>query len=149
MRDVEGSDAYEKLKAAAIAEIRKNLGMLSEIQQRYAKLILFDIENEILVVEEGRKFMDYIQEYMARIERENIESFSAILGIDAEELYILYKEYSSGEVDPLKLEKLKKTADFERVKAYYGCTALKARARLHADLKKFIEERKAEYEEEG
>lgn len=149
MRDVEGPDAYEKLKASAIAEIRKNLGMLSEIQQRYAKLILSDIENEILVVEEGRKFMDYIQEYMARIERENIESFSAILGIDAEELYILYKEYSSGEVDPLKLEKLKKTADFERVKAYYGCTALKARARLHADLKKFIEERKAEYEEEG
>ncbi|MFR8219911.1 MAG: hypothetical protein ACLU9T_02055 [Blautia faecis] len=54
MEDVEDSDDYDELKSAAIKEIKKNLGMLTEIQQRYAKIVLSDIENGILIVKKEK-----------------------------------------------------------------------------------------------
>ena len=52
---MEDSDDYNELKSAAIKEIKKNLGMLTEIQQRYAKIVLSDIENGILIVKKWKK----------------------------------------------------------------------------------------------
>ena len=149
MEDVEDSDDYDELKSAAIKEIKKNLGMLTEIQQRYAKIVLSDIENGILIVKKGKKFMDYIQEYMERIQREKIKNYADQVGLNPDRLFDLYREYTSGEVDPLKFERLKQSVDIERLKKYYNCVEFKARIRFHVELKKYIEERKADYEEKG
>ena len=149
MEDVEDSDDYDELKSAAIKEIKKNLGMLTEIQQRYAKIVLSDIENGILIVEKGKKFMDYIQEYMERIQHEKIKNYADQVGLNPDRLFDLYREYTSGEVDPLKFERLKQSVDIERLKKYYNCVEFKARIRFHVELKKYIEERKADYEEKG
>ncbi len=148
MKDLESAE-YEELKAAAIAEIKKNLGMLTEIQQKYAKLVLADIENGTLTVERDKRFLDYIHEYMEKVRKSNIVSYAEKLGMDSDLLYILYTEYNSGDVDTLKLETLKKTVNKDLLKAYYGCSELKARIQLHTDLRKFIEERQADYDEKG
>ena len=149
MEDVEDSDDYDELKSAAIKEIKKNLGMLTEIQQRYAKIVLSDIENGILIVKKGKKFMDNIQEYMERIQREKIKNYADQVGLNPDRLFDLNREYTSGEVDPLKFERLKQSVDIERLKKYYNWVEFKARIRFHVELKKYIEERKADYEEKG
>ena len=148
MKDLEAAE-YEELKAAAITEIKKNLGMLTEIQQKYAKLVLNDIENGTLTVEQDKRFLDYIHEYMEKVRKSNIALYSEKLGMDSDLLYTLYTEYNSGDVDTLKLETLKKTVNKDLLKAYYGCSELKARIQLHTDLRKFIEERQADYDEKG
>lgn len=148
MKDVEDSE-YEILKSAAIDEIKKNLGMLTEIQQRYARRVLDDIEDGTLTVEPDKKFMDYIYEYMERTRKQNIAEYASVLGLDFNLLYSLYIEYTTGEVDTLKLEKLKQSVDIKRLMVYYQCSELKSRINLHTDLKKYIEERKADYREKG
>lgn len=148
MKDVEDSE-YEILKATAITEIKENLGMLTEIQQVYARRILDDIESGTLTVEQDKKFMDYIYEYMERTRKQNIAEYASRLGLDGSLLYSMYIEYTGGEVDTLRLEKLKQSVDIKRLMAYYQCSELKSRINLHTDLKKYIEERKADYREEG
>ena len=46
--------------------------------------------------------MDYIQEYMERIQREKIKNYADQVGLNPDRLFDLYREYTSGEVDPLK-----------------------------------------------
>ena len=46
-------------------------------------------------------------------------------------------------------KRLKQSVDIERLKKYYNCVEFKARIRFHVELKKYIEERKADYEEKG
>ena len=93
--------------------------------------------------------MDYIQEYMERIQREKIKNMQTRLGSTQIGFFDLYREYTSGEVDPLKFERLKQSVDIERLKKYYNCVEFKVRIRFHVELKKYIEEHKADYEEKG
>ena len=86
---------------------------------------------------------------MNKVRKSNIALYSEKLGMDSDLLYTLYTEYNSGDVDTLKLETLKKTVNKDLLKAYYGCSELKARIQLHTDLRKFIEERQADYDEKG
>ena len=61
--------------------------------------------------------------------------------------YELYMNTVDGEVDTVKLEIIEKTADVDRVKAYFGTkSVLSTWGKLHKELKKFIEEQKAEAE---
>ena len=132
-------------KMTAIREIEANLGMLSEIQQKYARMILEDIKKGVLEVIEGKTFLQYIQEYQEKTIRSNIHDFAAKIGIDETMLFELYITTGNREVDQLKLDKLEKTTTSERLKAYYNLSsALKAWGMLHSELEEYIKERKAD-----
>ena len=140
----------DAIKMAAIHEIETNLGILSEIQQKYARQILEEIKKGILDVVEGKTFLQYIQEYQEKAIRSNIHIFADNVGIDESEMFSLYVATGKQEVDALWLERLEATAAPERLKAYYNATIFKARIKLHQELKDYIEGRKAdELEEES
>ena len=143
MKDIENASKDAK-KIAAIHEIESNLGILSEIQQRYARQILEDIKNGILEIIEGKTFLQYIQEYQEKAIRSNIRVFTETTGVDEEEMFALYIATGKHEVDALKLERLEATAVPEKIKAYYNVSIFKARIKLHQDLKEYIENRKAD-----
>lgn len=86
--------------------------------------------------------MDYIQEYMERIQREKIKNYADQVGLNPDRLFDLYREYTSGEVDPLKFERLKQSVDIERLKKYYNCVEFKARIRFHVELKNILKNAK-------
>ncbi len=143
MKDVISPDRNESRKAA-VDEIRKNIGVLSEIQQRYARLILDDILNGSIEIIEGKSFRQYVSEYQERTIRENIHIFSENTGVDETEMYFLYVETGKDGVDELRLAKLEKTAIISKLISYYNLSAFKARAELHQELKEYIEQRKAD-----
>lgn len=147
MKDIINIEKDSK-KMTVIHEIESNLGVLSEVQQGYAHKILEEIKKGTLDIVEGKTFMQYIQEYQERNIRSNIHTYAENFGIDEDELLELYVATGSREIDSLRLEKLEKTADVERLKAYYNLSALRARAKLHQDIKTFIEEHKADVLEE-
>lgn len=132
------------MKMAAIREIEKNLGLLTEIQQKYARRILDDIKKGVLEIVEGKTFLQYIQEYQERTIRANIHRFAENVGVDEDELFSLYVSTGKNEVDALWLERVEATADPDKVKAYYNVSVFKARIKLHQDLKDYIEGRKAD-----
>ena len=143
MKDIINVEKDAK-KMAAIHEIETNLGILSEIQQRYARQILKDIKTGILEVVEGKTFLQYIQEYQEKTIRSNIHAFADNFGIDEDEMFSLYVATRKCEVDVLRLDRLEATANKEKLKTYYNVPIFKAHVKLHQDLKEYIEGRKAD-----
>lgn len=131
-------------KMAAIREIESNLGMLSEIQQKYAQKIIDDIRNGKFELVEGKTFLQYIQEYQEKTIRANILTFADALGIHADDFFTLYMESGRNPVDELRLESIEKAADIEKVQVYYSASKFSARIKLHQELKEYIEKRKAD-----
>ena len=143
------SEQEEQLirQAKAIEEIKKNIGVLPAGKQKFARQVLEDVKTGMLIVEDGKTFLTYIQEYSDRVIKRTIENFVINLGIDADVFYELYRNTVEGEVDTVKLEMIEKTADIDKAKAYFGTkNMLSTRVKLHTELKKFIEEQKAEVE---
>ncbi len=145
LRDISTQEDQLYRQAKAIEEIKKNLGILPARKQKYARQILEDVKSGMLIVEEGKTFMTYIQEYADRVIRKAVDVFVANFGIDADIFYDLYVHTIGGKVDAIKLEGIEKSADINKVKEYFDAkNVLSARGKLHAELKRFIEEQKAE-----
>ena len=129
----------------AIEEIKKNIGVLSEREQKYARKILDDIKCGILIVEEGKSFRAYIQEYANRNVKKSIEEFTAIFDIDFDSFYNLYVSTVDNNVDTIKLEAIQKTADIEKAKEFFKTNnKLSVMGKLYNELKSYIEEQKAD-----
>ena len=143
MKDIVNIEKDAK-KMAAIHEIETNLGVLSEIQQRYAHQILDDIKSGVLEVVEGKTFLQYIQEYQDKTIRANIHDFAENIGLNEDELYSIYVSTGKNGVDALRLDRLEQTADPDKLKSHYGMSVFKARVKLHQDVKDYIEGRAAD-----
>ncbi len=126
-------------------DIKKNIGVLPARKQKYARQVLDDVKSGILIVEEGKTFLTYIQEYSDRAIKKMIKDFVGNFGIDAEAFYHLYINTIDGKVDTIKLEEIEKTADIYKAKEYFDIKSiLSVRGKLHTELKTFVEEQKAE-----
>lgn len=146
-KDISEQEEQLVRQAKAIEEIKKNIGTLPAIKQKYAIQVLDDIKSGLLIVEEGKSFLMYIQEYSYRNVKRAIEQFSAIFNIDSESFFDLYVSTTNGKVDTLKLEAIEKTADLEKAKLFFNTTnTLSVKGKLHNMLKSYIEEQKAEIE---
>ena len=143
MKDIVNIEKDAK-KMAAIHEIETNLGILSEIQQKYARKILEDIKKGILEIVDGKTFLQYIQEYQEKVIRTNIHEFAEDFSIDEEELFNLYVSTGKQAVDVLWLDRLEDTADSDRLQAYYNTSVFQARIKFHKDIKDYIETRRAD-----
>lgn len=144
-KDISEQEEQLVRQAKAIEEIKKNIGTLPAIKQKYAIQVLDDIKSGLLIVEEGKSFLTYIQEYSYRNVKQAIEQFAAKFGIDSEAFFDLYVNTTNAKVDTLKLEAIEKTADMGKAKAFFKTTnALSVKGKLHNELKSYIEEQKAE-----
>ena len=63
LKDVTEKEEQLFRQAAAIEEIKKNIGVLPARKQKYALEVLEDVRAGSLLVEEGITFMEYIEEY--------------------------------------------------------------------------------------
>ena len=143
MKDISGYEEEDK-KAAAIKEIENNLGILSEIQQQYAHKVLEDIKSGILEDTDGKRFMEYINEYQEKAIRDSIHDFASNFGLDEDMMYQIYKETCGHEVEQHKLRKLEDTSHEDMMIEYYNASKFQSKINLHRDLKDYIEDRKAE-----
>lgn len=151
LQDIARAEDYMSAQRKAIEEIRKNLGMLSEIQQKYARRVLRDIEDGSLTVKPGVTFMQYIEEYRNAAIIKEVKKEAAKFGIDPD---MLFKVYMNGPtVDYVQLQAVEGTADLNKTKNYFNVNNIDghanvspfaARIKMHAELVGYISEQKAE-----
>lgn len=145
LKDVTEKEEQLFRQAAAIEEIKKNIGFLPARKQKYALQVLEDVKAGSLLVEEGRTFMEYIEEYASRAIRNAIEVFTSNFGISAYDFFDIYT--SVGDF-MIALSNLEQTADMDKVKTYFNVTSsMKAKALLHDALYTYIKEQKADSED--
>lgn len=70
----------------ALNDLHKYFASLTEEQQKYANMVIHDLQNGDLVVDSTRTFIDYINEYQANTENDRIHYLADVFGLDETEL---------------------------------------------------------------
>lgn len=70
----------------ALNALHKYFASLTEEQQKYANMVIHDLQNGDLVVDSTKTFMDYINEYQANTENDRIYYLADVFGLDEVEL---------------------------------------------------------------
>lgn len=82
--ELNNGDAVTKEKT--LQELHKSFASLSQEDQKFANLILTDLETGKLKVEKGKAFRDYLTEYKCRAYNDQIHALAAGLGVNEEKL---------------------------------------------------------------
>ena len=127
-------------------ELHSTFASLTSEEQKYAQIFLTDLESGKVVVEDGKLFKDYINEYMKRAADSLIHRVSEALGVDENKL----REFKKSKVTDIDIDKfgrltaLKSSADISKAKAYFDTKDGKSypiprvRQKLDAALRAFI-----------
>ncbi|KYZ67922.1 type I restriction endonuclease subunit R [Bacillus sp. GZT] len=70
----------------ALNDLHKYFASLTEEQQKYANMVIHDLQNGDLVADSTRTFIDYINEYQANTENDRIHYLADVFGLDETEL---------------------------------------------------------------
>lgn len=89
-----GGGATER---ALLDELHRSFAVLSQTDQKFAKLLLNDVQNGSLKVEEGISFMDYVQRYIRQARDDRTHRLAEGLGIDEAALRRLADQHPSAE----------------------------------------------------
>lgn len=81
---IEGGDPEERRRVKN--DLHRFFATLTSDEQRYANMVINDLENGELVVEPGRDFMDYIIAYQERTESDNINTLQEAFDLDEKHL---------------------------------------------------------------
>ena len=75
----------------ALNNLHKSFASLSQEKQKYANMLIHDIESGDLVIEDNKTFMDYITKYEATAEADQINKISKSFGLDEAKLRFMMK----------------------------------------------------------
>ena len=107
-------NSSEELQAAK-EELHKTFATLSQEEQKFANIILHEIESGDLNVDPDKTLIDYINEYMMQAKSDQIHKFADALGVDEDLLRILTESKdTSNEFG--RLVKLKKTIKVDKAR---------------------------------
>ena len=106
---------------AMLDELHGSFATLDQEQQRFAEMVIQAAQGFDLVVEPGKTFMDYINDYQARGKAGQVRALVDALGIDEGKLRKLMASHvSEANINEFgSFESLKKTADLKKAKAYF------------------------------
>jgi len=101
-------------------DLHRFFASLTAEQQRYADMVLNDLENGDLIVEADKEFTDYINDYQERSERGHITDISQAFGVDEKQLRdIMNLNITKGTLNEFgRFDKLKETVDKGVAKDY-------------------------------
>ena len=124
-------------KDLAIEEFKKQMAVLTEKQQKYGIIVLNDIKNDILKVEEGKRFVDYIIEYREKIIEETVDEKVNKFGIDKELLLEIINDNPNENTlnQNLRFTNLCKTCDVNKITEYYKKTEYDSRLLMKKELR--------------
>ena len=132
--------------SGVLDELHRSFAVLGKEEQKYADMILVDIQSGNLTIEEGKTLTDYIAEYQTKAHNDRIHLFAEALGVDEAAL----REFMSRQVTPENIneygvfDKLMDTVDRKTARAYFerveGASVKPNRVanKISAILRKFI-----------
>lgn len=111
----------EEVLTKAADELHKTFATLTQEEQKFANILLHDIQRGDVVAEEGKTFRDYITEYLSKAKNTQVHQLAQVLGVDEDKLQ---KLMSLGLTDSNinafgRFDTLKATADKQKAKAYF------------------------------
>ena len=77
-----GDGTDEQTRNVMLNELHKSFANLSQDQQKYANILLKDIQNAELVIDDDKTILDYITEYQSRAKSDQFCNFARNLGIN-------------------------------------------------------------------
>lgn len=137
----DGEDAQR-----ALEELHRSFATLSQEDQRYAEMFLTDVQSGEVLVEPGRTFREYIEEYREHAQSDRVSRFAATFGLDGVLLReILAQRVTEANINEFgRLDRLKESVDMTLARSYFeecdgaSVPAFRVSARLDAALRAFI-----------
>ncbi len=77
-------DGVEETRA--LTELHKSFAVLTQEQQKFAKIFLTDVQQGNIMVAEDKTFMDYCNQYQAEAHNDRIHRFAEAVGVDEDSL---------------------------------------------------------------
>lgn len=114
-------DATQEEIEVVKEELHNTFAFLTQEEQKYAYIILHDIESGNLITGDGKTFRDYIDIYMIRAKNDQIHSCALLFGLDEE----LLREMLSLKLNEVtinefgRFDNLKLTVDKNKAKQYF------------------------------
>lgn len=105
----------------SLSNLHKSFASLSSEQQKYANMLIADIQSGNIEIDRNKTFMDYITEYQENIENDQIRKLSETLGLNEE----LLRKIMSSVVTPENLDEygrftsLCKSVDLDKASKYF------------------------------
>ena len=115
----EGAD--EETKSAMLNELHKSFATLTQEEQKYAHMIIHDIQNSTLEYDENKTIMDYISSYVSKAKNDEITIFVEAIGVNEDALrrFLAYN-VSVNNIDEFgRFEKLKEEVDLDIAQKYF------------------------------
>ena len=127
-------------------ELHRSFSSLSQEEQKFANLLLKDIQNHDLVVSDEKNVREYIVEYQTRAKSNQISTFAERLGIYEQKLrQIMEKHVTEEDINAFgQYDELIQNIDIETAKRYFDekentdIPKRKVRAKLDHLLRTFI-----------
>lgn len=127
-------------------ELHRSFSSLSQEEQKFANLLLKDIQNHDLVVSDEKNVREYIIEYQTRAKSDQISTFAERLGIYEQKLrQIMEKHVTEEDINAFgQYDELIQNIDIETAKRYFDekentdIPKRKVRAKLDHLLRTFI-----------
>ena len=106
---------------AALQELRKSFAVLSQEQQKYARIFLTDVQQGNIVVEDDKTLIDYINQYQSEAHNDRIHRFAIAIGVDEAMLRdFMDRGVSMDELNAFgRFDRLKDSVDRDVAKAYF------------------------------
>lgn len=139
-------DTEAEVLRQAADELHKTFASLTQEEQKYANILLHDIQRGDVRVEEGKTFRDYITEYLSKAKNQQVQKVVNALGVDGAMLVNLMDQHVTEKTinDFGRFTALKDTVDKERAREYFekkeGKPVVPYRVTVKADklLREFI-----------
>ena len=127
-------------------ELHRSFASLTQEEQKFANILLKDIQNHELIVSEDKSVRDYIVEYQIRAKSDQIHNFASRLGIYEQKLrQLMGKHVTENDMNAFgQYDDLIQSVDITIAKQYFdekegsNVPKRKVRAKLDELLRKFI-----------
>lgn len=116
LKQLNGGEDADKM----LEDLHNTFSVLSQEDQRFAHLLINDIQRGDLIVDESKTITDYITEYKVNAQNDRIHKFAESLGVDEQMLrQMLELNLDDSNINGFgRLDNLKATVDMEKAKAY-------------------------------
>ena len=105
----------------AETELHKTFAALSQEEQKYANIFLHDIQSGAVVPQPGKTLREYIAEYIAQKQNDQIHKVAEVFGLDEKKLRAFMRaNITEANINEFgRFDDLKATVDKAKAKAYF------------------------------
>ena len=121
LRTLHSGTATAEERASVVEELHRSFVSLSQDEQRFAEIFLYEVEQGAVSLERGKTFKDYIVDYQSKAQNASIHQVAEHLGLDEGLLReMVGLHLNSGNINEYKrFDRLVASVDFKKAKSFF------------------------------